>query len=264
MADKTYLLSPRPADAKAFAALKPRVLDTTAAIRHALKGSRRNDLWIARTPRSLERLLDAAQGVLAASGTLLALGRPPEDIVPLLGAMFVHMLLPKEHQVILDEESLAEVLRSENRADLFISGLVDKPRGRLALFRGDLRLLIVPFVAFKKGPSGPAPDWDRLAIADCGQTVKLGEYEASSYALLYEFDPEFRRRARKRQRQRAKGLGPSLRRLRILKRLSQSDFPPISAKTVARIEAGRSKPRHRTLQILSKRLGVNPGDIESY
>lgn len=265
MSEKTYLLARKSVSTKAFAALKPKVLSTTKAIREAMKPSRRNDIWIAKSKSSLKQLVDVAQGLLAAAGTLVAFGNPPAEMLPLLHAMFANLLLPDECQAILDDEQLAEVLSAGNKADLFISGLVDKSRKRLILRRGDMSHLVVPFAAFNKALGGPAPDWGRLEITDYGHTVKLGDYEASSHGLLYEFDANYRRRAKKRRRELAKGFGPSLWRLRILKRLSQSDFSPqISSRTLARIEKGECKPREKTIRALAKRLGVQPDEIESF
>ncbi len=264
MADTTFLLASKSANTKAFAALKPKVLSTKSDIRHALETARRNDLWIAKTKRSLEQLLDVAQGPLGTIGVLLAPASPPPADLALLAGMFARSFFKDKHRVALDDEQLADVLGAENKADLFIAGFVDKQRKRLVLWRGDLSSLVCPLSIFKQAPSGPAPDENKFAITDHGQTLKFGQYEASAHSVLYEFDADYRRRAKKRQVKLAKGLGPSLRRLRNLKGLSQEHFSPISAKTVARIEKGECKPREKTIRALAKRLGVQPDEIESF
>jgi transcriptional regulator with XRE-family HTH domain len=53
--------------------------------------------------------------------------------------------------------------------------------------------------------------------------------------------------------------------LRILRGLRQSDFTPLPAKTIARIERGEvAKPHGPTLVRIAERLGVGAGEIESY
>jgi len=59
--------------------------------------------------------------------------------------------------------------------------------------------------------------------------------------------------------------GGALRRLRILKGLSLSDFPGITEKEVARIEKGEVKKSHAdTMSILGRRFGVRPEEIKTY
>ena len=83
-----------------------------------------------------------------------------------------------------------------------------------------------------------------------------GDYEAAADAILYEFDEEYRTRAKKRLRD--KSLGGAIRRLRLQKGLRQSDFPGISAKEIARIEKGLVKEPHAaTLSIIAERTGVS-------
>jgi transcriptional regulator with XRE-family HTH domain len=54
-------------------------------------------------------------------------------------------------------------------------------------------------------------------------------------------------------------------RLRKQRRLKRSDFAPISAKEIARIERNEvEKPHARTLETIAERLGVRPEEIESY
>ena len=111
------------------------------------------------------------------------------------------------------------------------------------LYRGNLDPLVVPLPWFRKRSAGLNPNISDLAVTDFGQTVRLGDYEAATDAILYEFDGEYRRRAKKRQI-----ATDRLRRLRLQKGLHRSDFPGLTAKEIARIERGevrnpRDSPR---------------------
>jgi hypothetical protein len=155
-------------------------------------------------------------------------------------------------------------MRRETARDLFIGGSVDRVSETLALARGNLETIVVPLPMFRS--SGKAtPDPSDFAVEDYGHTVRLGEYEAAADAILYEVDPDFRKRLNAERRQEDRGFGASLRRLRLQRRLARADFPGLSAKTIARIERGDTgKPHGKTLAILAKALGVKPDQIESY
>lgn len=95
--------------------------------------------------------------------------------------------------------------------------------------------------------------------------LRFGNYEATSDVVLWQTDRDYRRRAKERERELARGFGASLRRLRIQRGLSQSDFPGVPRKTVSRIEKGLVKtPRGKTLAHLSQALGVAPDEIETF
>src|SRR5690606_26214834 len=118
-------------------------------------------------------------------------------------------------------DELREVLSADNRQDLFVAAHFVPEYKALVLFRGDLRSLIVPLSAFKGKRGGPKPNPKKLAITDYGQTVRLGDYEIASDALLYEFDPDARRRAKRREIRMGDSLGASIRRLRLQRGLSR-------------------------------------------
>jgi len=126
--------------------------------------------------------------------------------------------------------------------------------------------LTVPFSAFEKSGDGTEPDFNAFSVIDCGQTVKLGEYEAAVDALLYEYDPEYRRAMSKKRLQNDQSFGASLRRLRKQRGLRREDFEPdVSAKTVARIEQGKvARIQKATLDSLAKHLAVEPQEIQSF
>jgi hypothetical protein len=162
-------------------------------------------------------------------------------------------------------DDLVEVLSAPNAADLFIGGRVDAETGALLLYRGNLESIVVPLASFVPTPGGPPPDPSRFSIADYGQTVKLGDYEASAEAILYEIDPDYRRRLRERRRNEDQGFGPSLRRLRIQRGLRQTDFPGITEREIGRIERGEvDKPHESTVRKIAEHLGVAPQEIEEY
>ena len=166
---------------------------------------------------------------------------------------------------LLELPDLLDVAASFNRNDLFIGGIVDIEDQALILYRGDFTSLLVPFAWFEPRPVAGSPDWSRFQVTDCGQTLRVGEYEAAADAILYDFDPVFRREAKMRLLQQDDSFGGALRRLRLQRGLRQSDFPPLSVKEVARIERGEvSKPHRRTMLTLANRLGVEPEEIEDY
>jgi len=66
---------------------------------------------------------------------------------------------------------------------LVIAGYSDFLPQQLVLFRSDGRNVITPFDMFK--PSGTSsPNFYELEIIDCGNTIKLGKYEADAGSIL--------------------------------------------------------------------------------
>ena len=83
--------------------------------------------------------------------------------------------------------------------------------------------------------------------------------------ILYELDPQYRRRLKKQQRREERTFGAALMRLRTQRRLKRSDFGPVSAKEIARIERNEvAKPHARTLEAVAARLGVRVAEIADY
>ncbi|MFM8724024.1 MAG: helix-turn-helix domain-containing protein, partial [Planctomycetaceae bacterium] len=89
---------------------------------------------------------------------------------------------------------------------------------------------------------------------------------ASADAILYEFDPQYRRRISRMRQQSERSFGASLRRLRKQRGLRREDFEPeVTGKTIARIEQGVVRQVHKkTLDVIAKRLRVTPAEIESF
>jgi DNA-binding Xre family transcriptional regulator len=167
---------------------------------------------------------------------------------------------------LLRSDELLEALAADHRENLFIGGSVDPSSRTITLWRGTLEPLTVPFRAFELSGDGTAPDFSRFAITDCGQTVQLGDYEAATDALLYEFDPEYRRRVNRERLETEQSFGAALWRLRKLRGLSREDFAPeVAAKTIARIERGEvQRIQKKTLEALARRLQVRPEDIATF
>lgn len=237
----------------------------------AVEESSKETVWIIIGAGWAERLLEAVsayalqQQKSTTFGAVLMLHPDVRlELFPALYSQFRPVVggVPEFHA--LREEQLAEVLSSKNKADLFIGGSIDQRSRTITLARGDLSVVTVPLSIFSA--EGPCkPDFSRFALDDYGYALRFGEYEASAHSVLYRIDPAYRRRAAQRRIAEERGFGPSLRRLRILRRLSRGDFPGISAKTIARIERGETeRPQGKTLERLSSVLGVAPTEIESY
>ncbi len=94
--------------------------------------------------------------------------------------------------------------------------------------------------------------------------MALGDYEASTDAILYDHDAAYRRQAKKRTLERDDSFGAALRRLRLLRGLSREGFTGLSSKEVARIERGEVEPRPATLEKLANALGVDLDEIATY
>jgi hypothetical protein len=164
----------------------------------------------------------------------------------------------------LDPDELTEVISAENRGDLFVGGAVNPSEEVLVLYRGSFDRLSVPFAWFDR-KSDVEPDFEKFAVIDHGQTIRLGAVEVAADAILYDFDSDYRRRAKKRHLNLDDSWGGALRRLRELRGVPRSGFPSISAKEVARIERGEvERPRRSTVEAIAKRLGVSPEEIATY
>ncbi len=175
------------------------------------------------------------------------------------GIISVDMCLPPDE--------LFELLKvpESDRRNVFLGGSVDPETQTVALVRGNLEWVTVPFSFFRPSGDGVEPDFGRLAFTDYGRTVCFGDYEAAADAILYELNPEFRRRLNQQRQAEEKTFGACLRRLRKQRGLKRSDFPGIDEKTVARLERNESaKPHGKTMQILADCLGVAPNEIESF
>jgi hypothetical protein len=133
------------------------------------------------------------------------------------------------------------------------------------LYRGTLEPLVVPLRWFTNLASRAQMDPADLRVIDHGQTVRLGTFEASADAILYEFDALYRRAAKKRLLHNDSSLGASIRRLRLQRGLSREEFPGLSAKAIARVERNEiARPRSGTLAIIARVLKVSPDSLRAY
>jgi len=223
--------------------------------------------WISFTRNFTDILLEKAVGAHAdLRGSHLITLMPPrsESIAALLGLFHPVFGLVEGFQW-LPKEELVEAIARDDADGRFIGGSVDPKAKTLTLLRGDLEAMVAPFSLFPKSGDGTAPDFTRLRFTDYGRTIALGVYEASADAILYELDPNYRRRLKKQRQQSERTFGASLMRLRKQRRLKRNDFEPISPKEIARIERNEvEKPHAKTLEAIADRLGVRPEEIDGY
>lgn len=225
---------------------------------------RAGSLWVARSASELCALTRDAPN-LRATQRLLLLQQAEPSQRSLLHLLFRVVVEPGSGVSLLALDELAEALSAPNREDLFVAGAVSACDRAVLLYRGTLDPVVVPFAWFERRQAAPAPDFTRLDLEDYGQTVRLGEYEASADVILYAFDPAYRRRARARELSADDSFGACVRRLRLLRGLRRTDFEPLSDKEIARIERGEvRRPRRATVAAIAARLGVEPEEIASY
>lgn len=263
MSSATVLVDSGPG-AGAFKPLRPQVVSRPTDVSASVEASARIIWILTRTSHFAEFITYWASR--PKPRRLLSLRALDNARVEVLRALFERVVVKQEDVCLLGSDELAEVMAAENAADLFIGGRVDHDDEVIVLYRGNLDSIVVPFAAFRSRPDGPRPDFDELGIIDFGQTIRLGRYEASADAVLYEVDREYRRRAKKARLQQDPSLGACLRRLRLQKGLTLADFSPdVTEKEVGRIERGEvERPRLETLEKIARRLGVAVGEIESY
>ena len=157
----------------------------------------------------------------------------------ILRVRFTRVLAEYPGMKRLPEDQLVEVLAAPDAPELFVAGAMDRELDALVLYRGNLERLVAPLTSFTSAP-GATPDFGRFEIGEFGHSIRLGDYEASADAILYEHDPLYRRAARKRQLAHDPSLGASIRRLRLQRGVARTEFPGISDKQIARIERGET------------------------
>jgi Helix-turn-helix len=250
-------------DIAAFRTLHPKYLKTKMELERAVQRSRGEDLWIVLANKTIELLSSDIHFASRKTPSLIVLGDIPQPRIDIIKNFFKRSICQQE--IRLPFEQLAEVMAARDRSDLLIGGEVDQEGGMVLFYRGDFSPLLVPLSAFPQSGDGTKPDFRRFTIEDSGQSVRFGEYEASTESILYEFDAGYRKRHRKNLIKTEKRLGASIRRLRLQKGLRQNDFPDIHEKEIRRIEAGDvKKPHQSTLQKIAAKLGVSVEDLGSY
>ena len=248
-----------------FASLCPQVVSSVTELRNSVAHATRDSLWVSYASDLTEALVRNASVGTSSLGFGLFIHSLDMKTIPALSSFFRRIAFTMDGGFIPAEE-LVEVLKANNRPDLFIGGSVNHITDTITFWRGNLMPLTVPSSAFEKSGDGTKPDFNKFSVIDCGQTVQLGDYEAAVDAILYEYDPEYRRRISKQRLQGDQSFGASLRRLRKQRGLRREDFEPdLSAKTIARIEQGKVKRIHKkTLNALAEHLAVEPEEIATF
>lgn len=248
-----------------FAALGPRVVSSPAGLEDLISESTKNSLWVSYASELTDALIEQVGQARHSLGLGLFLHELDSKAIPPLASAFRRIAYAAGGSFLAPQE-LAEVLDSPHRDDLFIGGFVNPAAKTITFWRGDLNSLTVPLAAFAPSGDGMKPNFDDVEVIDSGQTVRMGGYEAAVDAILYEFDPIYRRQATKRRRAADRSFGAALRRLRKQRGLSREDFEPaVSAKTIARIEQGiAAKVQWKTVEKIAKRLAVKPEDVGTF
>lgn len=246
-----------------FAALKPVVLASPDPVRLANVGA--NAVWIVWKAHDLRAFIPFFATKAVAQNSVLILDSSFERL-NLLNAVFKRVVAEGHGTHLLPHGDLIDVLGSPRPEDLLIGYSLDKEDETIVFHRGNFETLVVPFDFFRAKGSRPRPNFNDCTIIDCGQTVRLGTYEAATDAILYELDADFRRRMKRKERVGDKSFGACLRRLRLQKGLKLQDFTPhVAERQMGRIERNEiANPRPETLRKIARRLGVRVGDITSY
>lgn len=267
---QVFLLDRAKKRSSRFASLRPQIVSSVTELRNSMARATSDSLWVSYASDLTEALVrNASLGTSSLGTSSLGFGLFVHSLdmrtIPALSSFFRRIAFTMDGGFIPAEE-LVEVLKADNRPDLFVGGNVNHATATITFWRGNLLPLTVSFAAFEKSGSGTEPDFNRLSVIDHGQTVQLGDYEAAVDAILYEYDPEYRRRISKQRLQEDQSFGASLRRLRKQRGLRREDFEPdLSAKTIARIEQGKVKRIHKkTLNALAEHLSVIPEEIGTF
>lgn len=230
------------------------------------KMSSKKSLWVTKElPKAfLTQDIYKEQTQLQRFATLIIVGTIPEAEKQKLATAFKTLIIAPE-DVSLPVNEMIEVFKSKNAERYIITGEVDFKNESMILVRGNFEKLLVPFSTFQISGDRTKPDFKKFTVTDHGQTIALGDYEASVESLLYEFDPEFRKHLKKERSKKDKSFGACLRRLRLQKGLKQTDFPEIDEKEIGRIERGEvTKPHQTTLEKIASTLGVDVEEILNY
>jgi hypothetical protein len=226
-----------------------------------LRVSARSGCWVATSAVLTERF---GRGDRLGRDRLLVTEDVDNTLREYLEALFLAVVAGPAASFLAHDE-LRAVLTSPHRRDLALGVLVSSARQAVIIVRGDLERTVVPWSWFRPTPRGVSPDFADAQIIDSGLTIRLGQFEAAMDAILYEFDRVYRARARQRRLDGDPSFGAALRRLRLQKGVARGEFPGISQKEIARIERGEVvRPRGATLRAIAHKLGVEPGDIDTY
>ncbi|MGE3637374.1 MAG: helix-turn-helix domain-containing protein [Pirellulales bacterium] len=259
------LLTPPRNKGQRYGSLQTVEVSSQVRIQESIPTAGKHTLWISDDQGMTLELLKTLKWPTKRLGRAILLFKPRLELVTALCAVFDRVAFSSDGGFLSSEE-LGEVLGAKNREDLFIGGSVDKDSQTVNLWRGTLDSIVVPFSAFPVSGDGTAPDFDDFEVIDYGQTIRFGEYEAASDAILYEYDPKYRRRKKKERTESEQGIGASIRRLRKQRGLRREDFATVcDAKTIARIEQGKGHAiRQKTLVGIANVLEVTSDDLATY
>ncbi|MFO0809044.1 MAG: helix-turn-helix transcriptional regulator [Gemmataceae bacterium] len=198
---------------------------------------------------------------------VLTVGSPRPESLATLHGLFPQIVGDSPGYRWLPKDELLEALLAKrtDRSELLLAGATDPVTETVTFVRGNFDVLVVPFSEFGPSGDGIAPDFSNIRVTDYGRTIAFGDYEASADAILYRADPEYRKTARRQRKESERSFGASLLRLRKERKLKRSDFRPLAAKTIARIERNEiGKPHGETLRAIAEKLGVEAEDIATY
>jgi len=82
---------------------------------------------------------------------------------------------------------------SEDSSPVFVQIGVNQEDRIVNLLTSNMTRVRVPFSFFATRPNGPVPDFTKCVLEDDGQTVRLGQYEATADVILYTFDSKYRK-----------------------------------------------------------------------
>ena len=128
------------------------------------RNSSKTRVIISKTQAATERLLRAALELPGGGpmGRLLTLESPRPESVPTLSGIFERVVGAVGCHAWLPLEELMIVISGTSSSDRFIGGAVDFESKTLALVRGDLAILVVPFAYFAESGDGTAPNFEAL------------------------------------------------------------------------------------------------------
>lgn len=175
-----------------------------------------------------------------------------------------HGVIEIDARTALSYKEILGITKEEHPEDFVIGGHVNHESKTIALYRGDFSSILIPFDRFEKNATSE-PDFSKLKISDHGMALQLGEYEASVYPILYELDPNYRRRVNKQRKSEDKTFGACLFRARKIMGLNQDDFPGVRRETILRIENQKSKAvRSSTKKSILKKLKLKEEELLNY
>ena len=92
-------------------------------------------------------------------GELLTLEPPRPESVPSLSGIFDRVIGASSGYSWLPVEELMMVVSEQDASDRFIGGAADRQSETLALVRGNLATIVVPFAYFVESGDGTKPDF---------------------------------------------------------------------------------------------------------